>query len=294
MVHRARAWVLLLVPVLVTAAGCRDKGAATPKQAALNFVKAFRTGDKDLFRATVHAKDMEYAEAFFDTASALSVLFSRLEDAYGPEVMASQDDWHYRKLPDPATAGDRMKIEVDGDSAWAYVPDDAATVGDDSAGLQLVKKDGRWYVDMDLMLRPPVFEGAPQEFRQEMEKALAEVRGHMIKDREAIVAACLEARKKIGRDGYTAERILAETRPPGAGEAAGRDPQVKVVLDGASSSRRGRTYTIAPGDTLIGIAKRIYGPDQGHRHEQIYQANRDKLKSPNRLPIGVTLRLPPA
>ena len=311
MVHRARVWIL--VPVLVLAAGCRDKGAATPKQAALNLLKAVWAGDKDLFRAAVHAEDMEFAEAFFDTASALSGLFADLEETYGPEAMVLPNNWGYRRVPDPATAGDRMEVEVDGDSGSAYVSDDPATAGDDSARYQLVRKDGRWFVDMDLLVGPPIFGDVSQDLRQEILKGFAGLRRDMMRDGEAVIALCLEARKKIGREGYTVERILAEAR---ARKATAGEPELKVWFDGelvtvspeakarwrealagertSSSPRRVRTYTVAPGDTLIGIAKRIYGPGQGHRYEQIYQANRDKLKSPHKLPIGITLRLPPA
>ncbi len=52
------------------------------------------------------------------------------------------------------------------------------------------------------------------------------------------------------------------------------------------------TYTVKSGDTLEKIAAKVYGDSsQWHR---IYEANRDTLKSPNRLYPGQRLVIPPA
>jgi len=52
-----------------------------------------------------------------------------------------------------------------------------------------------------------------------------------------------------------------------------------------------RRHKIVDGDTLRGLAERYLGsPD---RALEIYEANRDLLPSPELLPIGVELKIPP-
>lgn len=57
--------------------------------------------------------------------------------------------------------------------------------------------------------------------------------------------------------------------------------------DGPTS---GRTYTVQPGDTLGKISKRFYGTSR--RYMEIYNANRDVLRSPSQVEVGQTLRIP--
>ena len=51
-----------------------------------------------------------------------------------------------------------------------------------------------------------------------------------------------------------------------------------------------RSYTVAPGDTLSGIAERELGSHR--RYQTIFEANRDTLESPDALRVGMTLRIP--
>ena len=51
-----------------------------------------------------------------------------------------------------------------------------------------------------------------------------------------------------------------------------------------------RTYRVASGDTLIKISSRYYGT--AARWQDIYDANRDQLRSPDVLPLGVELKIP--
>ena len=51
-----------------------------------------------------------------------------------------------------------------------------------------------------------------------------------------------------------------------------------------------RTYVIAPGDTLTGIAERELGSHR--RFREIFEANRDVLVSPDAIRVGMELRLP--
>jgi hypothetical protein len=51
-----------------------------------------------------------------------------------------------------------------------------------------------------------------------------------------------------------------------------------------------RTYTVVPGDTLWGIAKRYYG--DGRQWPKIYRANTDRIKNPNLIYPGQLFRIP--
>lgn len=51
------------------------------------------------------------------------------------------------------------------------------------------------------------------------------------------------------------------------------------------------TYRVQAGDTLSDIAARLLGGSQ--RYQELYEANRDKLQSPNDLRIGLELVIPP-
>jgi LysM repeat protein len=50
-------------------------------------------------------------------------------------------------------------------------------------------------------------------------------------------------------------------------------------------------YIVKAGDTLSGIANRFLG--SGARFLEVYEANRDRLPSPDALQVGQELRIPP-
>ena len=52
-----------------------------------------------------------------------------------------------------------------------------------------------------------------------------------------------------------------------------------------------RIHKIVDGDTLVSLAKRYLGDPE--RRQEIYRANRDVLSSPDALPIGIELKIPP-
>lgn len=51
-------------------------------------------------------------------------------------------------------------------------------------------------------------------------------------------------------------------------------------------------YIVAPGDTLYGIAAKVYGPDNAGEYDRIFQANRDTLKDPGSVRVGQKLTIP--
>ncbi len=53
-----------------------------------------------------------------------------------------------------------------------------------------------------------------------------------------------------------------------------------------------RTYTVQPDDSLIKIARKVYGPDRGDDYVRIFEANRDKLTSPSLVVAGQVLVIP--
>lgn len=61
-------------------------------------------------------------------------------------------------------------------------------------------------------------------------------------------------------------------------------PQEKVVPESYEE------YTVRYGDTLSGIADRLLG--SSGRYHEIYEANRDRMESPDRLTVGATIRIP--
>ena len=56
------------------------------------------------------------------------------------------------------------------------------------------------------------------------------------------------------------------------------------------SGRRPRRYTVERGDTLIAIAQHVYG--DGRQYRRIYQANRDRMQSPDNLVEHMVLEIP--
>ncbi len=59
-----------------------------------------------------------------------------------------------------------------------------------------------------------------------------------------------------------------------------------------ASPRDERTYIVRPGDTFATIARKVYGRESAWT--VIYEANRDRVPTPARLQVGITLRIPPA
>ena len=52
----------------------------------------------------------------------------------------------------------------------------------------------------------------------------------------------------------------------------------------------GRTYTVKSGDTLSKIAKEFYG--DASQWKKIHQANTDRIKDPDKIQVGWTLKIP--
>lgn len=67
-------------------------------------------------------------------------------------------------------------------------------------------------------------------------------------------------------------------------------PQAAAAAAAAGSSSGARTYQVQPGDTLSKIAKEFYG--NANDYNRIFEANRDKLESPDKIRAGQELVIP--
>jgi len=81
--------------------------------------------------------------------------------------------------------------------------------------------------------------------------------------------------KFTGTDIYAEKPVVEDKRP-------------ERIEPRASGERR--TYVVQPGDTLGGISRKFYGTSS--RYMDIYNANRDKLTSPNSVEVGQILIIP--
>jgi LysM repeat protein len=66
-------------------------------------------------------------------------------------------------------------------------------------------------------------------------------------------------------------------------------PQVAAAA-AAGAGAAGKTYTVKSGDTLSKIAKEFYG--NANEYNKIFEANKDKLSSPDRINVGQELKIP--
>jgi nucleoid-associated protein YgaU len=65
---------------------------------------------------------------------------------------------------------------------------------------------------------------------------------------------------------------------------------IKATAGGASAGGGSQTYTVKPGDTLSKIAKEHLG--NANAYLDIFNANKDQLKDPDKIKPGQVLRMP--
>lgn len=66
---------------------------------------------------------------------------------------------------------------------------------------------------------------------------------------------------------------------------------VNASVDSTAQVLSEQQYTVQSGDSLSRIAKRFYG--DGNAWKQIFEANRDTLKDPDKIFPGQVLTIPP-
>jgi LysM repeat protein len=67
-------------------------------------------------------------------------------------------------------------------------------------------------------------------------------------------------------------------------------PQAQAAAASATGGTGARTYKVQPGDTLSKISKEFYG--DANRYQHIFEANRDRLDSPDKIRVGQELVIP--
>jgi nucleoid-associated protein YgaU len=67
-------------------------------------------------------------------------------------------------------------------------------------------------------------------------------------------------------------------------------PEPKAAAASAGGTGSSTTYTVKAGDTLSKIAKEIYG--NANEYQRIFEANQDKLQSPDKIQVGQQLVIP--
>jgi nucleoid-associated protein YgaU len=71
----------------------------------------------------------------------------------------------------------------------------------------------------------------------------------------------------------------------------GEVDQLKKQLEEAEKKlAEARAYVVKPGDSLSKIAQQVYG--DLNRWNEIFEANKDQIKDPNVISVGMKLRLP--
>ena len=257
------------------AGGCARK-AKTPEQAVTNFVESIQTGNKALFTASVASDDTEAADALFECWAASFDFQSRFQKAYGRQTY----------LVSPTTAPitcDYRNLEVsiepeDDNAVTAMVPDGAKA-------LTVVKKGEWWHVDLSDLLPKP------------------DGRRKFVRTKQAFTKVLSGLTSKIGNKGQTVEAFEHEVfgclliayvvaASPFSGGDANADWTPAPTPQQSEDDAVATSYTVRPGDTLTGIARKTYGPGHAGKYRRIFEANRDKLNSPDVIPIGIELTIP--
>lgn len=94
------------------------------------------------------------------------------------------------------------------------------------------------------------------------------------------------------------EEPVARTEAPRKAEPAKAPEPAPAVEKKApkesteAPSEEPRNYTVVPGDTLYGISVKVFGTPR--YYEKIYELNRDRIRDPNTLQVGINLKLPDA
>jgi nucleoid-associated protein YgaU len=67
-------------------------------------------------------------------------------------------------------------------------------------------------------------------------------------------------------------------------------PSAQAQQGGPAPAAGGRSYSVQPGDSLSKIAKKFYG--NANDWKRIFEANRDRIKNPDLIQPGWTLKIP--
>jgi uncharacterized protein YidB (DUF937 family) len=105
-----------------------------------------------------------------------------------------------------------------------------------------------------------------------------------------------EVAAQAGADPLRGPAPFAQAAESGGGGGSKPKADFSKVRSGASSSApapaaaKEQTYTVAKGDSLSKIAKKVYG--DANQWKRIFEANRDQIENPDLIHPGQVLRIP--
>lgn len=92
------------------------------------------------------------------------------------------------------------------------------------------------------------------------------------------------------------EQLRGNPRQTPAQQVRRRHEQrpAQPATDAGTRDRQPRAlrHTVQRGETLIGLARRYYGPEEGDMYTRIHEANRDVIPDPSNLPVGREIVIP--
>ncbi len=102
-------------------------------------------------------------------------------------------------------------------------------------------------------------------------------------------------RSRGGSAAVAVERPAPPSRAPARSEPPAPPPETAAATPlppppPAPPARAATTYVVQPGDTLAGIAQKVYG--DRNAWPRIAEANRSTLPDPSRMKVGTTLTIP--
>jgi len=184
-----------------------------------------------------------------------------------PMVEESQGDFHARPVPPPM--GDREPTMVVADGT---IPAVVGPAGPDSRAFRV-----SLLAEQDLARRAPVADAARGVTRRPGADAGGTVR---VVEARRIPPAGDRARVVAPRDAVVDKA---------ADRGGARDGRVPAGTRAAGPKR----YTVQPNDTLIKIARKVYGRDNWRQYKRIFDANRRTLKAEGVVRPGQVLVIPP-
>ncbi len=87
-----------------------------------------------------------------------------------------------------------------------------------------------------------------------------------------------------------AGQAAAAPAPQPHAAAAPQQHATATGVLGTTTASEPRTHTVTLGETLSAIAKHYYG--DASKYHQIFEANRDQLKDPDKIQVGQKLKIP--
>jgi len=106
-----------------------------------------------------------------------------------------------------------------------------------------------------------------------------------------------ESRLSVGQVLTIPPLTPAGSSTPAPSAVAGRGAQRPAVREMTLEAlgrhlQRGRTYKVRAGDCLTSIARRNMGSDSQTAVRRLLEANRGRIRDPDHLPVGLTIRIP--